>query len=120
MIESAGYVWSVLFFYCRWLIVRRFCFIHQFVRGGKVAMSVALRPSGPSIINKLVIVDISPLKGRISDDFQSYLEGMKQINLKKIKTRKEADEILAKFEKVITFLIHCPFDAMVCYNFRSF
>ncbi|KAH9810842.1 alpha/beta hydrolase [Melampsora americana] len=67
--------------------------------GGKVAMTVALNPLGSSIIQKLIVVDISPMKGKISDEFKTYLNGMKEINLKQVQSRKEADEILSKFEK---------------------
>ncbi|KAG0149141.1 hypothetical protein CROQUDRAFT_131472 [Cronartium quercuum f. sp. fusiforme G11] len=65
--------------------------------GGKVAMSLALGSDNKSLINKLVIVDISPLKGRISEEFQTYLKGMKEINSKEIKNRKEADQIMSKY-----------------------
>lgn len=69
--------------------------------GGKVAMTVALNPNGSSIVNKLMVVDISPMKGKISDEFVTYLNGMKEINSMEIKNRKEADQILSKFEKDI-------------------
>ncbi|EGG09111.1 alpha/beta hydrolase [Melampsora larici-populina 98AG31] len=69
--------------------------------GGKVAMTVALNPNGSTTIKKLIVVDISPMKGKISDEFKTYLNGMKEINLRKVGTRKEADEILSRFEKEI-------------------
>ncbi|CAK5275165.1 unnamed protein product [Mycena citricolor] len=41
--------------------------------GGKVAMSVALDPTlDKSILSKLVVVDIAPSKGQLSNEFKNY------------------------------------------------
>ncbi|EHS64445.1 uncharacterized protein PGTG_22259 [Puccinia graminis f. sp. tritici CRL 75-36-700-3] len=73
--------------------------------GGKVAMSLALSESssnsnreGSDLIKKLVAVDISPAKGPISKSFQVYIDGFKEINSRPVSSRKEADEILTKYE----------------------
>jgi len=62
--------------------------------GGRVAMLYALMH--PETIEKLVIVDISPseLKSNTIDEFRSYLERMKSMNLNEIRNRKQAEEWL--------------------------
>ncbi|KAF2072053.1 hypothetical protein CYY_006619 [Polysphondylium violaceum] len=62
--------------------------------GGRVAMLYALLH--PETIKKLVIVDISPsqLKSNTIDEFKSYLERMKSMNLNEIKNRREAEQWL--------------------------
>ena len=58
--------------------------------GGKTAMQFAL--SYPDIVDKLVVVDIAPkiYKGNHQEIFQA----LHNLDLKKIKNRKEADELL--------------------------
>ncbi|KAG9015322.1 hypothetical protein FRB93_013022 [Tulasnella sp. JGI-2019a] len=68
--------------------------------GGKVVAAVALSPSLPSdLLSRLILVDMSPAKGPISAEFQSYVVGMKEIESRKTKSRKEADEVLQEYEK---------------------
>ncbi|KAK4048645.1 hypothetical protein OIV83_004615 [Microbotryomycetes sp. JL201] len=64
--------------------------------GGKVAMALALAPHNE--IQRLVVVDIAPGSGKISPEFRTYLDTMKQVQDAKVKSRKEADEILQKVE----------------------
>jgi hypothetical protein len=52
----------------------------------------------------LVAVDISPAKGPISKSFQVYIDGFKEINSRSVSSRKEADEILTKYEPVPSFI----------------
>ncbi|KIY66796.1 alpha/beta-hydrolase [Cylindrobasidium torrendii FP15055 ss-10] len=77
--------------------------------GGKVAMSVALDPALPaSLLQHLVVVDIAPSRGRLSGEFLQYTAVMKQIEGMRLKTRKEAAQVLAEVEKdasVVTFLL---------------
>jgi len=62
--------------------------------------SVALSPSlPPDLLSRLIIADVSPAKGPISEEFQSYVKAMKEIESKKTKSRKEADEILQGYEQ---------------------
>jgi pimeloyl-ACP methyl ester carboxylesterase len=69
--------------------------------GGKVAMSVALADDERArAIEKLVVVDIAPSAGKLSNEFASYLEGMREVNEANVRTSKEAREILLKVEKV--------------------
>ncbi|KAK7461899.1 hypothetical protein VKT23_008331 [Stygiomarasmius scandens] len=68
--------------------------------GGKVAMTVALgRYLSSSTINNLVVADIAPIKGRVSRASVSYIDAMREIEGMKLKTRKEAKEAFAKWEK---------------------
>ncbi|KAG8941765.1 hypothetical protein FRC03_003987, partial [Tulasnella sp. 419] len=67
--------------------------------GGKVAMTFALDPDRPSdMLSRLIVADISPAKGPISAEFRSYVKGMKEVEAKATRTRKEADEILQAYE----------------------
>ena len=64
-------------------------------------MTLALRPDLPSgLLSRLIIGDISPIRGRISSDFQRYIEGMREVEKMGVHTRKEANEALIKFEEV--------------------
>ncbi|KAJ7893442.1 alpha/beta-hydrolase [Mycena olivaceomarginata] len=77
--------------------------------GGKVAMTVALDSSLPeSALSNLVVVDIAPARGTLSQEFRDYIAAMKRIEAAKISTRKEALEILNEYEKdpdVCAFLL---------------
>ncbi|KAL7279148.1 hypothetical protein ACG7TL_006988 [Trametes sanguinea] len=67
--------------------------------GGKVAMSVALDPELPSeLLSHLIVADIAPARGALSDEFQSYIRGMKKIEESHVKTRQEADRLLREVE----------------------
>lgn len=61
--------------------------------GGKVAMKFAV--NHPDLFDKLVVVDIAPRTYR--PHHQQILEGLKAIDLSQINSRKEADDILAKY-----------------------
>lgn len=61
--------------------------------GGKVAMLFATKY--PDQINKLIVVDIAPKFYPVHHNV--ILEGLKAIPIKTIKTRQEADEILANY-----------------------
>ncbi|KAJ7682092.1 Alpha/Beta hydrolase protein [Mycena polygramma] len=77
--------------------------------GGKVAMTVALESSLPaSTLSKLIVVDIAPARGKLSDEFMGYISAMKKIEAAQISSRKEALEILHEYEKdphVCAFLL---------------
>lgn len=64
-------------------------------------MTVALSSSLPSdLIKSLIVADIAPSRGRLSPDFEMYLQAMHKIEDAKLKTRKEADHMLHEFVKV--------------------
>lgn len=49
---------------------------------------------------RLLVVDMAPGVGSISVEFKRYLEAMQEIDSALVKSRKEADAILAKYEPV--------------------
>ena len=64
-------------------------------------MSVALDPRLPAdLLSHLIVADISPARGALSDEFQGYIRGMKKIEESHVKTRQEADRLLREFEQV--------------------
>ncbi|KAI0635860.1 alpha/beta-hydrolase [Trametes polyzona] len=68
--------------------------------GGKVAMSVALSPELPSdLLSHLIVADIAPARGALSDEFQAYIRSMKKIEASEVKTRRDADHILREVEQ---------------------
>lgn len=72
-------------------------------RGGKVAMAVALNPERPDgLLSKLIVEDVAPTRADISSTFRDYAKAMQEIDAAEVKTRKEAIEILTKYEKVRT------------------
>ncbi|KAF9534144.1 alpha beta-hydrolase [Crepidotus variabilis] len=67
--------------------------------GGKVAMAYAL--SSPEKLSRLIIADITPSIGQLSDEFLQYISLMKKIEdmpQGAIKTRSDADKILSSHE----------------------
>lgn len=62
--------------------------------GGKVAMQAAL--NFPERVDKLIIADISPVRYRQTQS--GALDGLMAIEKTKLNSRREADEILSKFE----------------------
>ncbi|EJU04657.1 alpha/beta-hydrolase [Dacryopinax primogenitus] len=74
--------------------------------GGKVAMATALSPllekNLPKALSTLIIVDIAPGIGKISDEFASYVDAMQDVQDADVKTKREADVVLEKWEKDIS------------------
>jgi len=65
--------------------------------GGKVSMALFLSSqsqTSASPLSDLIVVDIAPTRGSISEDFKGYLRAMKRIEEMKVGSRKEADKIL--------------------------
>lgn len=60
--------------------------------GGKVAMVLALRH--PELIDRLVVVDISPSESAGTDEFEHLLGSLAGLDLSKIERRSQADEQL--------------------------
>ncbi|NWN92826.1 alpha/beta fold hydrolase [Marinobacter adhaerens] len=61
--------------------------------GGKVAMQVALK--APERVANLIVADISPVSYKPRHD--AILEGLKQVDLTHVRSRRDADEQLAEF-----------------------
>ena len=52
------------------------------------------------LLSQLIVVDIAPARGEMSDEFKMYVRAMKTIEEKHVHSRKEADQVLRDFEKV--------------------
>ncbi|KDQ15961.1 hypothetical protein BOTBODRAFT_31413 [Botryobasidium botryosum FD-172 SS1] len=90
--------------------VLEFCRVHDLSNvtllghsmGGKVAMTAALQPGlADNLISRLIVADMTPAKGSISDSFKVYLQGMQEVEKSKVKDRKAADKILQSYESDI-------------------
>ncbi|WWC68827.1 uncharacterized protein I206_102762 [Kwoniella pini CBS 10737] len=66
--------------------------------GGKAVMAFALNEKLNSPLRSLISVDMSPAIGKISHEFQLYTDSMIEVEKAQVKTKHEADEILAKVE----------------------
>lgn len=62
--------------------------------GGKVAMVLALRH--PHLVDRLVVVDISPAAGGSLGEFAHLLDSLAALDLSAVTRRSEADELLAE------------------------
>ncbi|KAL0948501.1 hypothetical protein HGRIS_011064 [Hohenbuehelia grisea] len=73
--------------------------------GGKVAMSFALSPHlPPDVLQNLVVVDIAPGSGKMSQEFITYVETMQRIEEMGVHTRKEAESVLEEVEPVSIYV----------------
>jgi esterase len=63
--------------------------------GGKLAMHFAMHY--PEMVDKLVVVDISPGQTRVRQNHLKILQAMKSVNFDLVETRQEVDRILAGF-----------------------
>lgn len=61
--------------------------------GGKVAMQVALQ--APDRVEKLIVADIAPVAYKPGHD--AILEGLKQVDLASVRSRRDADKQLAEY-----------------------
>ncbi|KAI7881504.1 Alpha/Beta hydrolase protein [Mucor mucedo] len=64
--------------------------------GGKVMMDVALNQ--PELPSKLIVIDMPPIPIKLSTEYNTHAEAMKEINALQLKKQKEADEVLQKYE----------------------
>jgi len=64
-------------------------------------MTLAL--SSPESLERLIVADIAPSKGKLSSEFQDYVVAMKKIEAAGVGSRKEAQAILHEYEKVHIF-----------------
>lgn len=71
------------------------CHVLGHSMGGKVAMQLAL--SAPKRVDRLVVADIAPVTYRGEHD--TIFAGLLAIDLKKIKSRNEADAVLIQYEE---------------------
>ncbi|KAG0270808.1 hypothetical protein BGZ95_001508, partial [Linnemannia exigua] len=61
--------------------------------GGKVAMNLALKQAP---IDRMVVVDMAPVKVKLSTEFAKYVGSMKEIQNAYVKKQSEADTIMKK------------------------
>ncbi|KAL9934158.1 hypothetical protein V8E36_007240 [Tilletia maclaganii] len=70
--------------------------------GGKAAQAVALSPDLPQdMLTGLISVDMSPKRGALSKEFAGYVDAMETIEKSECASRKEADDILQRWEQDI-------------------
>jgi pimeloyl-ACP methyl ester carboxylesterase len=62
--------------------------------GGKISMLVALRH--PDLVERLVVVDVSPVPYDHATEFERYIRAMRAIDLDTLGSRSEADAALAE------------------------
>src|SRR3954463_4058864 len=60
--------------------------------GGKAAMVLALRH--PELVERLCVVDVSPVAYRTRSEFSGYIEAMQAVDLTRLERRGEADAAL--------------------------
>jgi crotonobetainyl-CoA:carnitine CoA-transferase CaiB-like acyl-CoA transferase len=64
-------------------------------------MTFALNPETPTdLLKDLIVSDIAPVRAKASADTVSHIQGMEEVEASNVSSRKEANEILEKFEKV--------------------
>ena len=63
--------------------------------GGKVAMTLAL--VHPELVERLAVVDVSPVATGQTSEFDTFIRGMRAINLETLKDRRDADAQLAAY-----------------------
>ncbi|KAI1314829.1 hypothetical protein EDD11_001654 [Mortierella claussenii] len=61
--------------------------------GGKVAMNLALKHTP---MDRLIVVDMAPVKVKLSPEFAKYVISMKEIQQAHVKKQSEADTIMKK------------------------
>ncbi|TFY83484.1 hypothetical protein EWM64_g527 [Hericium alpestre] len=67
--------------------------------GGKAAMTLALSPVlPPGLLQHLIVADIAPARGKLSDAFSGYAKAMIEIEAARVSTRQEAQHILTPYE----------------------
>lgn len=64
--------------------------------GAKTAMALSL--TRPEMVSALIAVDNAPIDSVLNSSFGKYIEGMKEIERKKVNSTKEAYRIMAKYE----------------------
>jgi hypothetical protein len=69
-------------------------------RGGKVAMTMALDPASADRVERLVVVDITPAKGEVREEFSGYVRGMRRVESEGATTRKACEAILKDYVPV--------------------
>ena len=75
--------------------------------GGKVAMATAL--SYPEVVERLVVVDVSPHKAPGERESTDLIRAMKNLDLGTLRNRREADAVMKREVKVSGLKQDCLF-----------
>lgn len=67
--------------------------------GGKTAMATAL--TYPDLVERLVVVDVSPLKVHGSRESSELISALKRLDVASMKSRREADFLLKRDIEVL-------------------
>lgn len=62
--------------------------------GGKIAMLIALQR--PELVERLCVVDVSPVQYHHTDEFRGYIGAMQALDLDRLQRREDADAALAE------------------------
>jgi hypothetical protein len=68
-------------------------------RGAKVALYLSL--TKPNIPKAIISMENAPISSRLSPTFKKYVEAMKAITDAKLTKRKDAEDLLSKYEEVL-------------------
>ncbi len=68
--------------------------------GGKVAMALALLR--PALVERLCVVDVSPVRYSTQSSFADFLRGMRQLDLDRLPDRAAADQALTPYVPDVT------------------
>lgn len=74
--------------------------------GGKIAMRLAL--AYPRLVERLIVVDISPVNASTADHFEPWVNALLNLDLKTLGSRLDADRFLTPFipdERIRSFLL---------------
>lgn len=64
-------------------------------------MALALSPElPPGLLSRLIVADIAPSKGALSQEFRNYTDAMQRIEQSQVTTRKAANDIIHEVESV--------------------
>jgi pimeloyl-ACP methyl ester carboxylesterase len=68
------------------------------IRGAKVALYLSL--TKPDLPRGIISMENAPISSRLSPTFKKYVEAMKAITEAKLTKRKDAEDLLTKYEEV--------------------
>ena len=97
------------------------CSIIGHSMGGKTAMITALEH--PERVERLIVEDVSPTRAPGTGDIMATVGALCEMDLEKIASKRDAEDLLAKQIPVCLFVcifvFHCVFDVCLCVILRS-
>ena len=92
------------------------CSIIGHSMGGKTAMITALEH--PERVERLIVEDVSPTRAPGTGDIMATVGALCEMDLEKIASKRDAEDLLAKQIPVCLFVcnsvFHCVFDVCLC------